>query len=601
MSRNFVLVLFLSTFLCLSESWSQESSAPRFSEIKVSQHKQETIRVYGVEFFRSPYFKDVALATVEQIRKAVAPRFVTVKNVKLDDLDRLIVSQQADVVITISRIYRRHLRNGMRDIVTLSSPLQPDPDHAVGSLLLVKRGSGLKTWSDLRGKRILLNTPTSYQGTLTIKKEILDRGWNPEKFFGRIIYAGHNVENRLELLRRDEADATFVSACVVEREAALGHNLLEEFEPAAVRTDVDGNCLSSTWLYPNHTLLTSSQLDAETVRRIAASLHEMPVTQSGYKWVIASSFQPVDEVYRALKIGPYEYLNSWTIGRIWQEYGFILSMALVAFAFALWHVWRTSLLVSKATEEIRAATKRQKERALHYEAIKRTVAVANLSNIVVHELGQPLSAILFRARILRKLFPRLNPQQEVATMLEDSLADLERQAKRTGEIINLVRGYAKTAGRAQHILNASSLVEQAVERFVEEYPESTCAINLSLDAKAQIRINALEFELAVGNLIKNAWEACSWVDRPRIEITCQMLGSEVEISVSDNGPAVSQKALDAMSKQMVSAKAEGLGLGLAIVRTVARQSLGRFKIEPKQPNGVVAKMTLPLAKDSISE
>ena len=163
------------------------------------------------------------------------------------------------------------------------------------------------------------------------------------------------------------------------------------------------------------------------------------------------------------------------------------------------------------------------------------------------------------------------------------------------------QGYAKTAGRAQHILNASSLVEQAVERFVEEYPESTCAINLSLDAKAQIRINALEFELAVGNLIKNAWEACSWVDRPRIEITCQMLGSEVEISVSDNGPAVSQKALDAMSKQMVSEKAEGLGLGLAIVRTVARQSLGRFKIEPKQPNGVVAKMTLPLAKDSISE
>lgn len=606
MLRHLSLALFIIGLLvAVVETVAAESTAASsntdLSNPDSGKCLPSAVHVYGVDFFRSPYYVDVAKATVEQIRKAIYPHPVEVRSVELGELDHLIATRQADIVITISGIYRRHLRNGMRDIVTLAAPLQPDPDHAVGSLLLVRKDSGLKSWADLRGKTILLNTPTSFQGTLTIKKELLDHGWDPETFFGQTIYAGHAVEKRLDLLRRGEADATFVSACVVEREAARGHDLLQEFDPAAVKTNARGKCLSSTSLYPNHTLLTSSRLEPEIVRKIAAALYQMSPTSTGFSWVIASSFDPVDEVYRALKAGPYAYLNSWTLERIWKEYGFLLILALAALLFAIWHVWRTGKLVSEATNDIRAATQRQKDRALRYEAIRRSVAIANLSNIVVHELGQPLSAILFHAKSLRKILDHLHVPQEASALLSETQKDLEAQAKRAAEIIELVRGYAKTSGRHQSVQNAAAIIRQAADHFAEDHPEAAKALEYELDPHVFISVNPLEFDLAVGNLIKNAWEACSQGKRPRIEISCRIVNAEAEITIADNGPAILHEKLAEIAAPTSSRKADGLGLGLTIVRTIVKQCLGRFTIEPRESNGVAAKMTLPLARLSMKD
>ena len=115
------------------------------------------IRLYGVEFTRADQRRPIAGETFEAIRRAVAPRPLVVSSVSLEELDRLVSERRADIVITVSGIYRRHLRNGMRDIATLVTSDQPDPDHAIGAVLLAPKESGIRTLEDLRGKTIALN------------------------------------------------------------------------------------------------------------------------------------------------------------------------------------------------------------------------------------------------------------------------------------------------------------------------------------------------------------------------------------------------------------------------------------------------------------
>ena len=97
------------------------------------------VYLYGVEFTRPSFELKIAKETYEVIQKSIEPRKLIVRNVTTSGLDEAIKERKADIVIANSGIYRRYLQNGWRDVLTLATGVQPNPDLAVGSLILANK------------------------------------------------------------------------------------------------------------------------------------------------------------------------------------------------------------------------------------------------------------------------------------------------------------------------------------------------------------------------------------------------------------------------------------------------------------------------------
>lgn len=119
-----------------------------------------------------------------------------------------------------------------------------------------------------------------------------------------------------------------------------------------------------------------------------------------------------------------------------------------------------------------------------------------------------------------------------------------------------------------------------------------------------VRVDPLEIELALSNLLKNAAEAATGTafpganppTAPEVAVRMELPGDAVLYAVADNGPALDDEAFARLSVPLSSAKPEGLGLGLGIARSIAEAHGGSLIIVRREPVGVEARLTLPAVK-----
>ena len=142
-------------------------------------------------------------------------------------------------------------------------------------------------------------------------------------------------------------------------------------------------CRVSTDLYPHWSLFITPNLDVQTVQKILLAAHSMEKTSKGIEWAMASDFSAVDEMYRLLRLGPYEHLRRWTVERVWHEYGLFLIVILLLVVGLIGHSVRVTQIVRKRTSELRAALERQEvlNRQMtalrqRYEAVRRAATVS---------------------------------------------------------------------------------------------------------------------------------------------------------------------------------------------------------------------------------
>ncbi len=272
------------------------------------------ITIYATQMAHPNTNTTFVFETYEAIAKAFAPRPVTFEMVSIRELDQLVYERKANVVMAGAGFYRRHLHDGLRDVATLVSPLQPNPDRAVGSVIVtLKERTDIQTLEDLKGKTVSVNAPTGFQGIMITKNELQLAGFNPEKFFGRVTYVGMDLLPSIDLLECNRVDAAILTSCLMEEAKARGMTWVDWVKPIAVREQNDIACKVSTALYPNWSVMLTPTLDATTTWRIVSAIHAMPASSDGIEWAVASNFGAVDEMYRNLRLGPYEHLRLWTV------------------------------------------------------------------------------------------------------------------------------------------------------------------------------------------------------------------------------------------------------------------------------------------------
>lgn len=87
----------------------------------------------------------------------------------------------------------------------------------------------------------------------------------------------------------------------------------------------------------------------------------MAPTGDGHYWTVGTDYRAVDELYRSLRLGPYEWMRNWTFSRVWDEYGNLIIAFLVFLLAWIAHSVRVTRLVTVRTQELRDALEREKE------------------------------------------------------------------------------------------------------------------------------------------------------------------------------------------------------------------------------------------------
>jgi PAS domain S-box-containing protein len=240
----------------------------------------------------------------------------------------------------------------------------------------------------------------------------------------------------------------------------------------------------------------------------------------------------------------------------------------------------TDITVRRHAEALAA---QQAEKA---QVTSRLMTMGEMASSVAHELNQPLTAI---TNYCNGMVSRVRGD---AIQKDDLLAALEKtakQAQRAGQIIHRIRNFVKRSEPQRQAALAYAIVEDAVELAGIELRRRNVAIHTYVAQRLpQLMVDPILIEQVLMNLLKNAAEAIDNaslpVSRRHIELRVvpkhtPELGGHIEFSVTDMGPGLPEEVISRMYEAFFSTKADGMGIGLGLCRSIVESHQGRIRAE----------------------
>ena len=234
----------------------------------------------------------------------------------------------------------------------------------------------------------------------------------------------------------------------------------------------------------------------------------------------------------------------------------------------------------------RHAEEQQALQAAKAQVTSRLMTMGEMASSVAHELNQPLTAI---TNYCNGMVSRVRND---AIQKDDLLAALEKtakQAQRAGQIIHRIRNFVKRSEPQRQAAQAYAIVEDAVELAGIELRRRSVAIHTYVAQRLpQLMVDPILIEQVLMNLLKNAAEAIDNaslpVSRRHIELRVvpkhtPELGGHIEFSVTDMGPGLPEEVIARMYEAFFSTKADGLGIGLGLCRSIVESHQGRIRAE----------------------
>ena len=222
----------------------------------------------------------------------------------------------------------------------------------------------------------------------------------------------------------------------------------------------------------------------------------------------------------------------------------------------------------------------------------KTVVTGALSASIAHELNQPLGATHLNIQFLQKKLAdgELNPlvQKEV---LETLLADNQRAAN----IIRSLRSIFADEKLASEVVQFSELMNSIAGIARSELQMKQIRLQLDFDQNLVLQIHRNELQQVLLNLINNSILALSKVsiEDKCIVITGKYIEEGVEVSVSDNGPGLSDESREHLFELLSASTHQGMGLGLWLCKHIIERHGGKIWYESAPSGGAQFVFTLP--------
>ena len=278
---------------------------------------------------------------------------------------------------------------------------------------------------------------------------------------------------------------------------------------------------------------------------------------------------------------------------VWEQYRgqifMILALLLLQGALITW------LLYEHWCRQ--AAEARSMQQMNELARMNRLATAGQLSASLAHEIRQPLAAIASSGSAgLNWLDNKVPDLDEVRTALQTVV----RQSHRADDVIKGVRAMFSHDSTVRERVNLNELIEQVLALVSRSISGNNIALETKLkdDPPPFVMVDPVQLQQVVLNLIMNAIEAMvasdHWVRMLQIETRTGETGAVI-FTVADSGPGFDAKVAEKLFTPFVTTKAQGMGMGLTICKSIVEQHGGQLTGTSIKPRGAMLTLVLPAA------
>ena len=293
--------------------------------------------------------------------------------------------------------------------------------------------------------------------------------------------------------------------------------------------------------------------------------------------------------------------------------GLVIAIVIVALLIVVWFLilWPAARLLERAHHQLEDRVAERTQQLQAEMAERRTAelrsrqllgqlahaarlnAMGQLATGLAHEINQPLAAITNYAEGCCAILEHGNPSE---TRLADGLAGISQSALRAGQIVRQMRDFVQSKPSERKTIDINDLVHEVAHLLEAEARKFSSRLELRLaTGLPPVPADPIQIQQVLVNLIQNSLQAMRHDPPEGRAVTIETISDSqsVTVTVSDTGPGFSDIAT--LFEPFVTTKPDGLGMGLAISRTIIQQHGRELTAESGLDRGAVVRFKLPIA------
>jgi C4-dicarboxylate-specific signal transduction histidine kinase len=250
--------------------------------------------------------------------------------------------------------------------------------------------------------------------------------------------------------------------------------------------------------------------------------------------------------------------------------------------------------MARDVTELKNAENKLMEARRELSQVARRTTLAAMSGAIAHEIRQPLGAIVTNANAGLRWLNRPAPDLDE---VRDTLTHIVADGHRASEVIQSVRAMFAKGDHAGTPLDTNELIRETIALASNELEAARVVVDLELHEQLPlISAHRGQLQQVVLNIITNAADAMRTIDdRARVlRVRSRSFDlNGVAVSVQDSGTGIDPKNIDRVFDAFFTTKTNGMGMGLAICRSIVEAHGGNLSVSPGVPHGSVFHIVLP--------
>jgi len=243
--------------------------------------------------------------------------------------------------------------------------------------------------------------------------------------------------------------------------------------------------------------------------------------------------------------------------------------------------------------------RKRAEDALHRAQMElahatRMATLGEMTASIAHEVNQPLTAVIANANASLRWLAAATPNLDEA---RDAVSRILRDGNRAGEVIARIRALVQKTDTEKVRLDINQTVQEIVLLMQNEAVRKRVAIRMDLAANVPpVSGDRIQLQQVILNLVMNGIEAMDTItDRPREMLirSCEHESNQLLVAVQDSGVGIDSQNLEKIFDAFYTTKPQGMGMGLAICRSIIEAHGGRLWATPTDDRGATFRFTLP--------